>query len=176
MLLDIIRPYSDSGQLKNEMDRSCPDLSGSERARRTLNQLHEVRYSVRPRQMAGLMFRRSRAAAIATGCEIKVKHGPAYFDLRQNSVLGGPPVCNFAFEWSCNVAFPLFFTHGHSTAQDFTDIVGSRYGLLTVSGEHSASTDFVSNIYDPYGALRADNIRSRRVTYRMVGPIRRYCL
>ncbi|KJA28025.1 hypothetical protein HYPSUDRAFT_34300 [Hypholoma sublateritium FD-334 SS-4] len=55
-----------------------------------------------------------KAAAIATGCEIEVKLGPAYFDLRQNSVL----------------------------AQDFTDIVGSRYGLPTLSGEHSASTDF----------------------------------
>ncbi|KDR80667.1 hypothetical protein GALMADRAFT_241031 [Galerina marginata CBS 339.88] len=54
------------------------------------------------------------AAALATGCRIKLTVETSYFNLHQNSVL----------------------------AQDFADIVGSRYGLAATSASTSASTDF----------------------------------
>ncbi|KAF9482589.1 amidohydrolase [Pholiota conissans] len=65
-----------------------------------------------------------RAAAIATGCEIDVKLDVAYFDLHQNSAL----------------------------AQYYTDIVGNRYGLLTLQDGSSASTDF-GNVSYAFPAL-----------------------
>ncbi|KAF8159514.1 hypothetical protein B0H34DRAFT_782235 [Crassisporium funariophilum] len=55
-----------------------------------------------------------KAAALATSCRLEIKLDSAYFDLHQNTVL----------------------------AQDFADIVGSRYGLLTLTTGTTASTDF----------------------------------
>ncbi|KAJ7155410.1 amidohydrolase [Mycena crocata] len=55
-----------------------------------------------------------QAAALATGCEIKIKLAKPYFDLNQNPVLG----------------------------QEFTDVVMRRYSMVTTGTAGSASTDF----------------------------------
>ncbi|KAF9561210.1 amidohydrolase [Agrocybe pediades] len=60
-----------------------------------------------------------QAAALATGCKIKLTREYTYFDLHQNPVL----------------------------AQGFADIVGSRYGLATTTQNTSASTDFGNVTY-----------------------------
>ncbi|TFK39859.1 hypothetical protein BDQ12DRAFT_514616 [Crucibulum laeve] len=60
------------------------------------------------------------AAALATSCTIKLKLDTPYFDLHQNAVL----------------------------AQDFADIVGSRYGLQMTHVGTSASTDFGNISYE----------------------------
>ncbi|KAF9525316.1 hypothetical protein CPB83DRAFT_859614 [Crepidotus variabilis] len=54
------------------------------------------------------------AAALATGCKVEFAVDQPYYDLHQNPVL----------------------------VQDFADIVGSRYGVVTTPDGSSASTDF----------------------------------
>ncbi|PPR01776.1 hypothetical protein CVT26_013177 [Gymnopilus dilepis] len=56
------------------------------------------------------------AAALATGCQIKLTLGNAYFDLHQNPIL----------------------------AQGFADVVGSRYDMEVRTVSTAASTDFVT--------------------------------
>ena len=75
----------------------------------------------------------SRAAALATGCKIKLTYGVLYYDLRQNAVLG---------ELIGSSHLSAFLKR--PVAEEFADVIGSRYGYSTNEASTTASTDFVS--------------------------------
>ncbi|KAJ7759276.1 hypothetical protein B0H16DRAFT_1689192 [Mycena metata] len=71
-----------------------------------------------------------QAAALATGCEIKLTLDPPYLDLNQNQVLG------------MNIALRSCASFTTPTGQEFSDVVLRRFGIVTSAGAGSASTDF----------------------------------
>ncbi|KAF8235649.1 amidohydrolase, partial [Tricholoma matsutake] len=121
--------YSNISVLRQQMK---PDhrvhgiVQGKEWAPNVIPDYAKLRYIARANVIADLLdfVKRLRAcfeaAAHATGCKINLTLGIMYYDLRQNAVL----------------------------ANEFTDIVGSHYGLSTADVPVTASTDFGNVSYE----------------------------
>ncbi|PFH51825.1 hypothetical protein AMATHDRAFT_74704 [Amanita thiersii Skay4041] len=115
--------YSSISVLRQQMKPDCRIhgvVQGKEWSPNVIPDYARMRWLVRAPTYAELVPLVERAkncfngAALATSCTINLNSGRAYYELNQNDVL----------------------------AQEFADIVGSRYGMLSTTVSSSASTDF----------------------------------
>jgi hypothetical protein len=85
-----------------------------------------------------------------------MKLDKGYFDLHQNEVLGESALPVFSLDVTVRGDFADFFHLVNYLAQDFIDIVESRYNVVGTQQESSASTDFVRMLLSLVSSERSE--------------------